>query len=48
MGWKHIYTLQRGAPSTKERVGDMNRFKFSKEVIEYNIKKNDEKVGSKK
>ena len=34
MGWKHVDTLQMGPPSTRERVGDVVKFKSSQEEID--------------
>ena len=43
MEWKYIDNLQMGPPSTNDCVGNMDEVKYSKEVIESNIEKNDER-----
>ena len=37
IGWKNVYTLQMGPPSTKERVGNVVKVMSNQEEIKFNM-----------
>ena len=46
MGWKHVYTLQMGPPSTKERVENVVKVRSNQEEIESNMDTGGERIES--
>ena len=45
MGWKHVYTLQVGPPSTNDWVGNVVKVKSNQEEIESNMETEGDKAG---
>ena len=46
MGWKHVDTLHMGPPLTKERVGNVVKFRSNQEEIESSMETGGERIES--
>ena len=46
MGWKNVYTLQMGPPSTNERVGNVVKIRLNQKEIKSNMETVGERIES--